>query len=262
MLIWAGDQSWIEPNGHLRSTIMTLDDLQACLIRKNAQASRAGAVHRGLLAGHPLARAPPRPNQRRRKTQPTLAQKSGRYRQGEKTPLPCQKLLDYGQGRLARGINDLCMEADIMTDYQSLGYDKILVTLDGTETQRRVLERAIIVAANNHSELYIGHVIDSTALEAAGTYPAELIADLERAFRDSIADDVAKVQEEGVVKSVEVIVKAGRIRETLTDEMIDVINPDLIVCGARGLSTIKYALLGSISAFLTRNASCDTLVIK
>ena len=56
--------------------------------------------------------------------------------------------------------------------------------------------------------------------------------------------------------------KAGRIRETLTDEMIDVINPDLIVCGARGLSTIKYALLGSISAFLTRNASCDTLVIK
>ena len=181
---------------------------------------------------------------------------------GEKTPLPCPKLLDYGQGRLARGINDLCMEADIMTDYQSLGYDKILVTLDGTETQRRVLERAIIVAANNHSELYIGHVIDSTALEAAGTYPAELIADLERAFRDSIADDVAKVQEEGVVKSVEVIVKAGRIRETLTDEMIDVINPDLIVCGARGLSTIKYALLGSISAFLTRNASCDTLVIK
>lgn len=181
---------------------------------------------------------------------------------GEKAPLPCQKLLDYGQGRLARGINDLCLGADIMTDYQSLGYDKILVTLDGTETQRRVLERAIIVAANNHSELYIGHVIDSTALEAAGTYPAELIADLERAFRDSIADDVAKVQEEGVVKSVEVIVKAGRIRETLTDEMIDVINPDLIVCGARGLSTIKYALLGSISAFLTRNASCDTLVIK
>ena len=91
VLIWAGDQSWIESNGHLRSTIMTLDDPQACLIRKNAQASRAGDVHRGLLAGHPLARAPPRPNQRRRKTQPTLAQKSGRYRQGGKTPLPSSR---------------------------------------------------------------------------------------------------------------------------------------------------------------------------
>jgi len=64
------------------------------------------------------------------------------------------------------------------------------------------------------------------------------------------------------IKKVEVIVKAGRIRETLKDDMIDVIEPDLIICGARGLSSIKYALLGSISTFLTRNAKCDTLVLK
>ena len=149
-----------------------------------------------------------------------------------------------------------------MTDYQSLGYDKILVTLDGTETQRKVLGRAIIVAANNNAELYIGHVIDSTALEAAGTYPGELIATLEKSFRESIAADVAKARLEDSIKKVEVIVKAGRIRETLKEEMIDVIQPDLIICGARGLSSIKYALLGSISTYLTRNAKCDTLVIK
>ena len=149
-----------------------------------------------------------------------------------------------------------------MTDYQSLGYDKILVTLDGTETQRKVLGRAIIVAANNNAELYIGHVIDSTALEAAGTYPGELIATLEKSFRESIAADVAKARLEDSIKKVEVIVKAGRIRETLKEEMIDVIHPDLIICGARGLSSIKYALLGSISTYLTRNAKCDTLVIK
>ena len=58
------------------------------------------------------------------------------------------------------------------------------------------------------------------------------------------------------------IVRAGRIRETLKDEMLDVIHPDLVVCGARGLSSIKYAILGSISTFLTRNTDCDTLVIK
>lgn len=149
-----------------------------------------------------------------------------------------------------------------MTDYQSLGYDKIFVTLDGTETQRKVLGRAIIVAANNNAELYIGHVIDSTALEAAGTYPGELIATLEKSFRESIAADVAKARLEDSIKKVEVIVKAGRIRETLKEEMIDVIQPDLIICGARGLSSIKYALLGSISTYLTRNAKCDTLVIK
>ena len=64
------------------------------------------------------------------------------------------------------------------------------------------------------------------------------------------------------IKKVEVIVRAGRIRETIKDEMLDVIEPDLVICGARGLSSIKYAILGSISTFLTRNTECDTLIIK
>ena len=150
----------------------------------------------------------------------------------------------------------------MVTKYQDLGYNRILVALDGTEQQDEVLHRAIVVAANNNSELYIGHVIDSTALETAGTYPVDLVASLEKDFRDSIEDQVEAARKIESIKKVEVIVKAGRIRETLKDDMIDVIEPDLIICGARGLSAIKYALLGSISTFVTRNAKCDTLVLK
>lgn len=150
----------------------------------------------------------------------------------------------------------------ISPNYQSLGYDKVFVALDGSDQQEKVLQRAIIVAANNNSELYIGHVIDSTALETAGTYPTDLIQTLDQAFRTSIAPQVLEAQQEPSIKKVEVIVKAGRIRETIKEEMLDEIHPDLIICGARGLSSIKYALLGSISTFLTRNAKCDTLVIK
>ena len=150
----------------------------------------------------------------------------------------------------------------MVTKYQDLGYNRILVALDGTEQQDEVLHRAIVVAANNNSELYIGHVIDSTALETAGTYPVDLVASLEKDFRDSIEDQVEAARKIESIKKVEVIVKAGRIRETLKDDMIDVIEPGLIICGARGLSSIKYALLGSISTFLTRNAKCDTLVLK
>lgn len=149
-----------------------------------------------------------------------------------------------------------------MTSFQDLGYDKVFVSLDGSEQQDKVLDRAIIVAANNNAELYIGHVIDSTALETSGTYPTDLLESLEQSFRASIADEVAKAQGEDQIKKVEVIVKAGRIRETLKEEMLDVIEPDLIICGARGLSSIKYALLGSISTYLARNAKCDTLVVK
>ena len=64
------------------------------------------------------------------------------------------------------------------------------------------------------------------------------------------------------IPHVEVQVKVGRIRETLKEKMIDVIEPDIIVCGARGLSSIKYALLGSISTYLLRSCTCDILVVK
>ena len=142
------------------------------------------------------------------------------------------------------------------------GYKKVFVALDGTEQQELVLARAIKVAANNGAKLYIGHVIDSTALESAGAYPVDLISGLEQGFRSSIAEHVEEAKLSGKIPEVEVIVRAGRIRETLKDEMLDVINPDLVMCGARGLSSIKYALLGSISTFLLRSTDCDILVVK
>ena len=142
------------------------------------------------------------------------------------------------------------------------GYYKVFVSLDGTEQQDFVLARAIKVAANNGAKLIIGHVIDSTALESAGSYPVDLIAGLEESFRNSIADQLQEAEENPDIPEVQVIVKAGRIRETLKDEMLDVIQPDLVMCGARGLSSIKYALLGSISTFLLRSTECDILVVK
>lgn len=149
-----------------------------------------------------------------------------------------------------------------MAGLENLGYKKVFVSLDNSDMQEKVLKRAIVVAANNSAELYIGHVIDSTVLETAASYPADLIPGLERSFRDSIAELLEVATAEAAIPKVEVVVKTGRIRETLKEEMLDVIKPDIVLCGARGLSPIKYALLGSISTFLIRSAECDILVVK
>ena len=149
-----------------------------------------------------------------------------------------------------------------MATLSDIGYKKVFVSLDGSEQQDKVLERAIVVAANNGAELYIGHVIDSTVLETAGAFPADLIPGMDKAFRESIANLVAEADANEKISKVEITVKTGRIRETLKEEMLDVIKPDLVLCGARGLSSIKYALLGSISTFLLRNCDCDILVVK
>lgn len=141
-------------------------------------------------------------------------------------------------------------------------YSKVFVSLDGSEMQSRVLERACEIAASSGAELFIGHVIDSTPMQAAGTYPATLIPSLEKAWKDSIEADVEKARTMPGIKGITVDAKAGRVRETLMDEFIAPIQPDLVICGARGLSNIKYAILGSISTFLVRSCDCDVLIVK
>ena len=74
------------------------------------------------------------------------------------------------------------------------GYSKVFVALDGTEQQDFVLARAIKVAANNKAKLIIGHVIDSTALESAGSYPIDLVNGLEEAFKNSIEKQVEEAK--------------------------------------------------------------------
>lgn len=148
-----------------------------------------------------------------------------------------------------------------MTEHAG-GYSSIFVALDGSENQDYVLERAANVARTYHAKLTIAHVVDSSTLETASTYPANLLTSLQESFLTSIAHDVEALRADPDIPSVDVLVKAGRIRETLKEDMLDVLKPDLIICGARGLSTIKYALLGSISTFLARYTQCDTLVVK
>lgn len=151
----------------------------------------------------------------------------------------------------------------MVSTYKDLGYKKIFVSLDGSEQQYEVLDRAITVADNNGAELVIGHVIDTSALEAAGNkVPEGAVETMKQAFLESIALPVEQARDLGTIPSVRVVQEEGGIRETLKEKMLDVIKPDLVLCGARGLSSIKYALLGSISTFLLRNCECDILVVK
>ena len=95
------------------------------------------------------------------------------------------------------------------------GYTKVFVSLDGTEQQDFVLARAIKVAANNGAKLIIGHVIDSTALESAGSYPVDLVNGLEEAFKNSIAKQLEEAKANPDIPEVEVMIRAGAFARRL-----------------------------------------------
>ncbi|WP_080800528.1 universal stress protein [Arabiibacter massiliensis] len=141
-------------------------------------------------------------------------------------------------------------------------YTKIFAALDGASTQEAVAERAIALAADNHAALVFGHVIDSVPYEASGVDFEALCAEGKKRIEGELAGLLDAARGNDAIPSVELVVRAGRINDTLEHQLIEPVEPDLIVCGERGLSNIKYAFVGSVSTFLIRNMRCDVLVVK
>lgn len=166
-----------------------------------------------------------------------------------------------GARRCCLGYNDpRCNRGKGTTMAQE--YARIFAALDGASTQEAVAQRAVTLAADNHAKLMFGHVIDSVPYEASGVDFEALCAEGKKRIEADLADVLAAARQNPDIPSVEVSVHAGRIADTLEHELIEPFEPNLVVCGERGLSNIKYVFVGSVSTYLIRNLRCDILVVK
>ena len=141
-------------------------------------------------------------------------------------------------------------------------YIRIFASLDGASTQYAVARRALSIAHDNNAEVVLGHVIDSVPYEANGIDFAALIDDGHDRIEEELKKYLTRARNDECIPSVDLQVRAGRVSETLMESLIEPINPDLVICGVRGLSSIKYAFVGSVSTHLIRNAPCDVLVVR
>lgn len=141
-------------------------------------------------------------------------------------------------------------------------YSRIFAALDGGSTQEAVVRRALSIAHDNHAEVLFGHVIDSVPYEANGIDFAALSEDGRQRIEEDLEAFFTRARADECIPSLDVQVRAGRVAETLIDALIKPYDPDLVVCGVRGLSNIKYAFVGSVSTSLIRNVACDVLVVR
>lgn len=141
-------------------------------------------------------------------------------------------------------------------------YKRIFAALDGASTQEAVAQRAITLAAEEGAELTFGHVIDSVPYEASGVDFEALCVEGKKRIEEEIGGLLEEARNNPAIPSVQLLVRAGRITDTLSKQLIATVEPDLVICGERGLSNIKYVFVGSVSTFLIRNVRCDVLVVK
>lgn len=141
-------------------------------------------------------------------------------------------------------------------------YNKIFAALDGSEAQVAVARRAFSIAHDNNAEVLLGHVIDTSKFETGGLGNAEIVANKKTAIEQSIKRQLDRARQDECVAGVDVKVAMGPLNDTMMDELIKPFNPDLVICGVRGLSNIKYAFVGSVSTHIVRHAPCDVLVVR
>jgi len=139
-------------------------------------------------------------------------------------------------------------------------FQKILVPLDGSEHSGRALDVSIELAKKLDSKLALFIVYSLTG--AAGPDRETYVMMVQRA-RDSsrkiLAEAEAKVKSEGIEVETE-FTEGDAVQEIVKKSKEGKF--DLIVMGARGLSTIKKILIGSVSEGVIKRALCPVLIVK
>lgn len=140
-------------------------------------------------------------------------------------------------------------------------YKNIIVAVDGSETSKAALARAIDVAKRNGATLNIVNIIDTrpwASIEARNKEKLE--ADAVKFAESLLAsyDDAARAG----IEHIEIITEAGSPRTIITKEIAPRIGADLIICGATGVTATERLLLGSVSENIVRTAHCDTLIVR
>ena len=141
-------------------------------------------------------------------------------------------------------------------------YKRIFAALDGSTTQVAVARRALALADYNKAELVFGHVVDSVSSDVNGADFNALCAEISVRLKAELSDIFEEAENNPNISSVTLNVCAGRVADALVEQLIEPTQPDVVICGERGFSDIKYAFVGSVSKHLIRTVRCDVLVVK
>ncbi len=142
-----------------------------------------------------------------------------------------------------------------MTQYKS-----IVVAVDGSKEAEYALKKAIGIAKrNNDAKLNLVNVIDTRSF---ASLEVSDISNKAKSFSEELLNGYKKQAEEAGVKGVNTIIEYGSPKVMITKELSNVVEADLIVCGATGLNAIERFLIGSVSEAIVRSAKCDVLVVR
>ncbi|MBM7699924.1 universal stress protein [Kurthia huakuii] len=144
-------------------------------------------------------------------------------------------------------------------------FEKILVAIDESDLNDKILEAAAELASLNNGIVTIVNVHQNPIAPA---YPYDVTRDYVKTVNEGLVKDsearLEKAKETVVTKHPECEIELVSLAGNPADQMIEYAektNQSVIVIGSRGLRGIKGMLLGSVSSKIAQAAPCQVLII-
>ena len=148
-------------------------------------------------------------------------------------------------------------------DCNGTKYQNVLVPVDGSGATIKVLERAIDVAKVNDAHLDILNILEVNQFNQ--TYGSAVSGDVVFKLTENTEKKLEGLKQEALdagVKDVNIHIRFGNPKPIIAREFPKDHHSDVIVIGATGLSAVERLIIGSVTSYVTRTASCDVLIVR
>lgn len=142
-------------------------------------------------------------------------------------------------------------------------YQNILAPVDGSKATQPVLDKAIEVAKLNDTHLDILNVLEVN--QFSDTYGGAVSGDVIYKLSEDVQSRLNELKQRAIdagVKSVDIHVRFGNPKPVIAREFPADHGTQLIVIGSTGLTAVERLMVGSVTNYVSRSASCDVLIVK
>lgn len=144
-----------------------------------------------------------------------------------------------------------------------LKYQSIVVPLDTSRFSELALAKAVAVAKRNDAHLDLLSVIDTHQTNLyGGLANGDIVNRLVEDATEYLAELAAQIKEHDGLTDISTHIRFGNPKTVISLEFVRDHKSDLVMMGATGMGAIARVMTGSVTDFVTKNASCDVLVIR
>lgn len=140
-------------------------------------------------------------------------------------------------------------------------YQHIQVAVDGSHEADNAFKRAASIAKESGATLEILHVIDTRAFQNVSSFDSAMVEQVSKDAKNKMQEYYDRAVAVGV-KEVHFAIEFGSPKAIIGHDFPKDHNIDLIIVGATGLNAVERLLIGSVTEYVTRTASCDVLVVR